>query len=89
MKIGRGKAMLLLWPEWDYIYTRTVQPYDILRAKNVLVNSAYYSYVREWTLCSLALPVDTTLPFDVHGSVHRNNIPLYKSQQDAQVTEFI
>jgi len=27
--------------------------------------------------------------FNVHGSVHRNNIPLYKSQQDAQVAEFI
>ena len=27
--------------------------------------------------------------FNVHGSVHRNNILVYKSQQDAQVTEFI
>jgi len=28
--------------------------------------------------------------FNVHGSVrHRNNIPVYKSQQDAHVTEFI
>jgi hypothetical protein len=27
--------------------------------------------------------------FNVHGSVHRNNIIVYKSQQDAQVTEFI
>jgi hypothetical protein len=26
--------------------------------------------------------------FNVHGSVHRNNILVYKSQQDAQVTEF-
>jgi len=27
--------------------------------------------------------------FNVHGSVHRNNILVYKSQQDAHVTEFI
>ena len=27
--------------------------------------------------------------FNIHGSVHRNNIVLYKSQQDAHVTEFI
>ena len=27
--------------------------------------------------------------FNVHGSVHRNNILLYKSQQDEPVTEFI
>jgi len=26
---------------------------------------------------------------NVHGSVHRNNILVYKSQQDAHVTEFI
>ena len=29
------------------------------------------------------------LEFIIHGSVHRNNILLYKSQQDAHVTEFI
>jgi hypothetical protein len=27
--------------------------------------------------------------FNVYGSVHRYNIVVYKSQQDAQVTEFI
>jgi hypothetical protein len=27
--------------------------------------------------------------FNIYGSVHRNNIPVYKSQQGAQVTEFI
>jgi hypothetical protein len=27
--------------------------------------------------------------FNVHGSVHRNNILIYKSQQDEHVTEFI
>ena len=27
--------------------------------------------------------------FNVHGSVHRNNILAYKSQKDAHVTEFI
>ena len=27
--------------------------------------------------------------FNIHGSVHRNNILLYKSQQEAHVTEFI
>jgi len=27
--------------------------------------------------------------FNVHGSVHRNNILVYKSQQDAHFTEFI
>jgi len=27
--------------------------------------------------------------FNIHGSVHRNNILLYKSQQDTHVTEFI
>jgi hypothetical protein len=27
--------------------------------------------------------------FNVHGSVHRNNILVYKSQEDAQITEFI
>ena len=27
--------------------------------------------------------------FNVHGSVRRNNILVYKSQQDAHVTEFI
>jgi hypothetical protein len=27
--------------------------------------------------------------YNIHGSVHRNNILLYKSQQDAQVTQFI
>jgi len=26
---------------------------------------------------------------NVYGSVHHNNILVYKSQQDAQVTEFI
>jgi hypothetical protein len=31
----------------------------------------------------------THIKFNVHGSVHRNNILVYKSQQDAQVTEFI
>jgi len=29
------------------------------------------------------------LKFNVHGSVHRNNIIVCKSQQDAHVTEFI
>jgi len=27
--------------------------------------------------------------FNIHGSVHRNNILVHKSKQDAQVTEFI
>jgi len=27
--------------------------------------------------------------FNVHGAVHRNSILVYKSQQDAHVTEFI
>ena len=27
--------------------------------------------------------------FNIHGSVHRNNIILYRSQKDAHVTEFI
>jgi len=27
--------------------------------------------------------------FNIHGSVHRNNILLYKSQQDANVTNLI
>jgi hypothetical protein len=27
--------------------------------------------------------------FNVYGSMHRNNILVYKSQQDAQVTEII
>jgi hypothetical protein len=27
--------------------------------------------------------------FNVHGCIHRNNILVYKSQQDAHVTEFI
>jgi hypothetical protein len=27
--------------------------------------------------------------FNIHGSVHRNNILMYKSQQDAHDTEFI
>jgi hypothetical protein len=27
--------------------------------------------------------------FNIHGSVHRNNILIYKSQQNAQVTQFI
>jgi hypothetical protein len=27
--------------------------------------------------------------FNIHGSVHHNNILLYKSQQDAQATKFI
>ena len=27
--------------------------------------------------------------FNVHGSVHRTNILVYKSQQDAHVTDFI
>jgi len=31
----------------------------------------------------------TNKKFNIYGSVHRNNILLYKSQQDAQVTEFI
>jgi len=30
-----------------------------------------------------------TTRFNVHGSVHRNNILVYKFQQDAHVTEFI
>jgi len=29
------------------------------------------------------------IPVYVHGSVHRNNILVHKSQQDAHVTEFI
>jgi len=29
------------------------------------------------------------LGFNVHGSVHDNNILIYKSQQDAHVTELI
>jgi hypothetical protein len=33
--------------------------------------------------------VDDLLKFNVYGSVHRNNILVYKCQQDAQVTEFI
>ena len=28
------------------------------------------------------------IKFNVHGSVHRSNILVYKSQQDAQVTEY-
>ena len=35
------------------------------------------------------IPQLITCEFNVHGSVHRNNILVYKSQQDAQVTEFI
>jgi len=31
----------------------------------------------------------SSLLFKVHGSVHRNNILVYKSQQDAHVTEII
>jgi len=33
----------------------------------------------------------TELPifFNVHRSLHRNNILVYKSQQDAHVTDFI
>jgi len=31
----------------------------------------------------------SSLRVNVHGPVHRNNILVYKSQQDAQVTEFI
>ena len=27
--------------------------------------------------------------FNIHGSMHHNNLLLYKSQQDAHVTEFI
>ena len=27
--------------------------------------------------------------FNVHGSAHRNNIPVYKFQQNAHITEFI
>ena len=30
-----------------------------------------------------------SLFYNIHGSAHRNNILLYKSQQDAHVTEFI
>jgi hypothetical protein len=30
-----------------------------------------------------------TFKFNIHGSVQRNNILVYKSQQDAHVTEFI
>jgi hypothetical protein len=30
-----------------------------------------------------------TTRFNVHGSVHCDNILVYKSQQDAHVTEFI
>ena len=29
------------------------------------------------------------IKFNVHGSVHHNDILLYKSQQDAHVTDFI
>ena len=29
------------------------------------------------------------LTFNIHGSAHHNNILIYKSQQDAHVTEFI
>ena len=31
----------------------------------------------------------SNLRVNVHGSVHRNNILVYKYQQDAQVTKFI
>jgi hypothetical protein len=44
------------------------------------------------TLCFIrGLVVSSTSrsKFNVHGSVHRNNIIVYKSQQDAHVTEFI
>jgi len=37
--------------------------------------------------CSEETSIERT--FNVHGSVHPNNIPVYKFQQDAQVTEFI
>jgi hypothetical protein len=40
-------------------------------------------------LCFL-LSLSRHIPgFNVHGSVHRNNILVYKSQQDAQDTELI
>ena len=32
--------------------------------------------------------ITTQTESNVHGSVHRNNILVYKSQQDAHVTEF-
>jgi hypothetical protein len=38
-----------------------------------------------WT----SIEIGTTKLFNVHGSVRRNDILVYKSQQDAHVTEFI
>ena len=51
--------------------------------------------VNKWhynAFCSQLQWLQATLnifKFNVHGSVYRNNILVYKSQQDAQVTEFI
>jgi hypothetical protein len=39
--------------------------------------------------CKWQVRPDLSYIFDVHGSVHRNNILVYKSQQDAHIIEFI
>jgi hypothetical protein len=44
------------------------------------------SHARKWHF--LPRP-KRNIEFNIHGPVHRNNILLYKSQQDAHVTEFI
>jgi hypothetical protein len=42
-----------------------------------------------FNLCYQRLHLTYLCKFNIHGSVQRNNIILYKSQQDAHVTEFI
>jgi hypothetical protein len=49
-----------------------------------------YELVTSALLGCYAAHVGSYLPtFNVHGSGHRNNILIYKYQQDAHVTEFI
>jgi hypothetical protein len=53
MKIVAGKAAILLRfkRKWNYICACTVQTYDIVRAKNALIDSLYY--VAQCTICHL------------------------------------
>ena len=61
----------------------------IIRWKRKAVRTIKLITVRSVDITMLSTTKVPVIIFNVHGSVHRNNILVYKPQQDAQVTEFI
>jgi hypothetical protein len=66
------RAYFSYGPTWNYIYSCTTKPSDILKVQNALEHSA--NYVTEYTICKLVLLLSGSLRFSPH-SRHLTNLP--------------